>query len=120
MIPFIAASMPGDEMPWRNGVAHVSRANTSWDRTPSATDPRTIRQAVRPANPTTTVAVASPSSGADGAAVGADGSLDRLAARVRAEGSALAADRFACSVAHAVLVARGGRSAHPPGRVNHA
>ena len=71
VIAVIAASIPGDEIPWRNGLAHASRANTSWDRTPSATDPNTTRQAVRPANPTTTVAVASPSSGADGRCAGA-------------------------------------------------
>ena len=32
-------SRPGDAMPCRNGVAHVSRAKTSWSRTPSAIEP---------------------------------------------------------------------------------
>jgi len=57
---FISASRPGDAMPCRKGVAQVSSANTSWVRTPSATEPRTTRIATSAAKPTTTVSVARP------------------------------------------------------------
>src|SRR5450756_231766 len=78
---FIRTSRLGEAMPWRKGVAHVSSANTSCVRTPSATTPSTTRLAIRPAKPTTTVIVAR---AAGGRTSGAD--MAGLTAATRARG----------------------------------